>query len=46
MHFVTQQYHAESKMQVQHIKSGIQQCLHTKLGHNAEAYVDDVVIKT
>jgi hypothetical protein len=25
---------------------GIQQCLHSKIGHNTEAYVDDVVIKT
>jgi hypothetical protein len=25
---------------------GIQRCLHSQLGHNAEAYVDDVVIKT
>jgi hypothetical protein len=25
---------------------GIQQCLHSQLGRNAEAYVDDVVVKT
>jgi hypothetical protein len=25
---------------------GIQKCLHSQLGHNAEAYVDDMVIKT
>jgi hypothetical protein len=25
---------------------GIQQCMHSQLGRNAEAYVDDVVIKT
>jgi hypothetical protein len=25
---------------------GIQRCLHSQLGHNAEAYVDDMVIKT
>jgi hypothetical protein len=25
---------------------GIQQCLHTQLGRNIEAYVDDVVVKT
>jgi hypothetical protein len=24
---------------------GIQRCLHTQLGHNAEAHIDDVVIK-
>jgi hypothetical protein len=25
---------------------GIQRCLHSQLGHNAEAYIDDVVVKT
>jgi hypothetical protein len=25
---------------------GIQQCLYSQLGHNVEAYVDDVVVKT
>jgi hypothetical protein len=25
---------------------GIQRCLHSQLGHNAEAYIDDMVIKT
>jgi hypothetical protein len=25
---------------------GIQRCLHSQIGHNAEAYVDNVVIKT
>jgi hypothetical protein len=25
---------------------GIQHCLHSQLGRNAEAYVDDVVLKT
>jgi hypothetical protein len=25
---------------------GIQQCLHSHVGHNAEAYVDDMVLKT
>jgi hypothetical protein len=25
---------------------GIQQCLHSRLGRNTEAYVDDVVVKT
>jgi hypothetical protein len=25
---------------------GIQQCLHSQLGHNAEAYDDDVIVKT
>jgi hypothetical protein len=25
---------------------GIQKCLHSQVGHNAEAYIDDVVIKT
>jgi hypothetical protein len=25
---------------------GIQRCLHSQLGHNVEAYIDDVVIKT
>jgi hypothetical protein len=25
---------------------GIQKCLHSQLGHNAEAYVNDVVVKT
>jgi hypothetical protein len=25
---------------------GIQQCLHSQFGHNVEAYVDDVVVKT
>jgi hypothetical protein len=25
---------------------GIQQCLHSQIGHNTEAYVDDVVVKT
>jgi hypothetical protein len=24
----------------------IQWCLHTQLGHNAKAYIDDVVVKT
>jgi hypothetical protein len=28
------------------ISKGIQQCLHSQLGHNTEAYVVDVVIKT
>jgi hypothetical protein len=25
---------------------GIQRCLHSQLGHNVKAYIDDVVIKT
>jgi hypothetical protein len=25
---------------------GIQRCLHSQLRHNAEAYIDDVVVKT
>jgi hypothetical protein len=25
---------------------GIQWCLHSQIGHNAEAYIDDVVIRT
>jgi hypothetical protein len=25
---------------------GIQQCLHSQIGRNAEAYVDDMVVKT
>jgi hypothetical protein len=27
-------------------RRGIQNCLHSQLGHNAEAYVDDMVVKT
>jgi hypothetical protein len=27
-------------------QTGIQWCLHTQLGRNGEAYVDDVVVKT
>jgi hypothetical protein len=27
-------------------QQGIQRCLHSHLGRNAEAYMDDVVIKT
>jgi hypothetical protein len=33
-------------VRVQLIKWGIQQCLYSQLGRNAEAYVDDVVVKT
>jgi hypothetical protein len=27
-------------------QQGIQRCLHSQLGHNTKAYVDDVVVKT
>jgi hypothetical protein len=46
VHFVTQPCPSDSKVRVQLIKWGIQQCLYSQLGHNAEAYVDDVVVKT
>jgi hypothetical protein len=36
----------DSKGQGQHTKRCIQKCLHSQLRHNAEAYVDDVVVKT